>query len=130
MGLRGDPLAWGAQAALAGLTPNAARVNPPSLLLAPKHRPSLAGHVSWLQSQHSICSTDLRKNCRERKRREEVSGGSGDFRGTNLLAAPRRSQGPGAWLHGMSSQEARLVGKLGGEWWEEALAEQALWLWL
>lgn len=70
------PLDWKSQAAVAGLIPNAALANPPSLLLAPTPRPSLAGQASRLESQLSICSTELRTRCRERKRQENVSRGS------------------------------------------------------
>lgn len=46
----------------------------------------------------------------------------------NLLVAQWRNQGPGAWLNRTSPQQARRVGKLDGEWQEEALARQPLWL--
>lgn len=38
----------------------------------------------------------------------------------------------GTWGRGQQdeSTQAGLVGKLGGERWEEALAQQPLWLWL
>lgn len=95
------PLAWGAQAALV-----AALVKPVS---APTPGPPLAGQASWLQSQLSICSIELRTSCQERKRQKEVSRGSCCWRWSDPVGAPRRNQGPRPWRKRTIAQPAGLL---------------------
>lgn len=103
------PRAWGAQTALA-----TALVKPGS---APTPRPLLVGQASWLQSQLSICSTELRTSCQERKRQKEVSRGSPRCRWSESVGVLRRNQGkekPRPWLERTRAQPAGLaVGQLG-----------------